>query len=936
MSIKYILWIMEQITWTNILYLKSYQNVPQPQQYTCQYIEPNRDEQIRTLPLKHIIFQKEHNHIMRIVKASLIFLILLCNIAVWTQEEPKVDPAKSSSIPEEETKKLEVQFYPLILVQEQGEKHSFQADIARLMDIIVNALYTHKEVFLRELISNASDALDKIRYLSIKDPSVLGDNKELKIMIEFNKEDKTISVTDTGIGMTKEDLVKNLGTVAKSGTAAFAEALSKGDINNLIGQFGVGFYSTYLVAKKVVVTSKNNDDDQHIWISQAGSSFSVIKDPNGNTLGRGTRVTIYLKDDAIEYVEQDTIKELAKRYSEFINYPIYIRMQKQITKEVEEEEPEKKEEEKQAEEAKKTEENVEVTEEKKEEKKEEEKKKKTVTETVWDWELVNDQKALWLRNKDEITEEEYNSFFKSLTKAAEDPLTYTHIKAEGDIEFKSILYVPTAAPYDLFENYYGRSKAIRLYVKRVLITDEFEELMPRYMNFIKGVLDSDDLPLNVNREQLQQQKVLKVITKKLVRSVIKMLENLARGKDTSAAKNKEESEEEEEEKTETPTNDTAPNSTEKYNKFWQNFGKNIKLGIIEDSSNRNSLSKLLRFYTTKSLDKLISLDDYLSRKKPKQDIIYYLAGDNKETLFKSPLLQKLKNNDIEVLLLEDPIDEYCMNSLSEYEQNRIQNAAKGDLKLFEDAETEKKKLKKLQDMYKPLTDWWRKHLGKKVEKVDVATRLTESPCVISTSEYGYSANMERISRSQAFANQDKMAGYLLARKTLEINPAHPIIKKLLDKVKEAGSADPDISVVEMSDVLFDSALLNSGFTIEDSTTYFDKIEKIVRKGFEIAEDEKIEEPAIELEEDEPKAEESSSGAEGEEKKEEEPKKEDLQQRAIILRFATQSALSFNVYWHMIVITILFICYKLLSEASLESSINRHLRSRTPRSYSSLS
>ena len=385
------------------------------------------------------------------------------------------------------------------------------------MDIIINALHTHKEVFLRELISNGSDALDKIRYLSIKDPEILGDVKELKVTIEYNKEDKTVSVTDTGIGMTKEELVKNLGTVAKSGTAAFSEALSKGDVNNLIGQFGVGFYSTYLVAKKVVVTSKSNNDDQYIWVSQAGSSFSVIKDPKGNTLGRGTRVTVYLKDDAIEFIEQDTLKNLAKRYSEFINYPIQILVQKQVTKEVEEEpksedetkpektdeETEKKEEEEEEDE---DEDKVEVTEEEKEEHKEEP-KKKTITETVWDWELVNQEKALWLRNKDEIKEDEYNNFYKSLTKGTDNPLTYTHVKAEGDIEFKSILYVPESAPYDIFENYYGKSKAIKLYVKRVLVTDEFEELLPRYMNFIRGVLDSDDLPLNVNREQLQQQNV---------------------------------------------------------------------------------------------------------------------------------------------------------------------------------------------------------------------------------------------------------------------------------------------------------------------------------------------------------------------------------------------------------------------------------------------
>ncbi len=501
-----------------------------------------------------------------------------------------------------------------------------------------------------------------------------------------------------------------------------------------------------------------------------------------------------------------------------------------------------------------------MKEEKKSEGKGEEKKKKTVTETVWQWELINEQKAIWLRNKEDVTEEEYISFYKSLTKGTEEPLAHTHVKAEGDIEFKAVLYVPSTMPYDLFENYYGRSKAIRLYVKRVLITEEFEELMPRYLNFVKGVLDSDDLPLNVNREQLQQQKVLKVITKKMVRSALKMLEGLA--KNETEPENEKDEDDDDEDKaknvtksvnaTKAETNKTV-NETGKYEKFWHNFGKNIKLGVIEDSANRNVLSKLLRFYSTKRMDKMTSLDEYIARKKEKQDVIYYMAGDNKETLFKSPLIQKLKNHDIEVLLLDDSIDEYCMNSLAEYEKLRIQNAAKGDVKFFEDTEAdkarEKRKQKKLQEMYKPLTDWWTKHLAKKVERVEVATRLTESPCAVSTSEYGYSANMEKISRAQAFANKNQAGNYLTARKTLEINPGHPIIKKLLEKVKEAGAAEPEESVAEFTDVLFDTAMLNSGFSMEDPSTYFEKMEHIVRKGFNVADNEKVEEPYVNITEE---------------------------------------------------------------------------------------
>jgi heat shock protein 90kDa beta len=408
------------------------------------------------------------------------------------------------------------------------------------MDIIINSLYTKKEVFIRELISNASDALDKVRFVALQNPEFLGNTPQLEIMIDFDFDAKTVSITDTGIGMTKAELIKNLGTVAKSGTTAFLEAMGKGDSLNLIGQFGVGFYSAFLVANKVVVASKSNDDEQHVWTSTADAKFFVTKDPRGDTLGRGTRVTLHLKDDAVEYVEQDKIKNLVKKYSEFIQYPIKLFVSKEVRKQVEEEEEAKSEEETKTEDEIKDEGEKEETEETKEP------KTKTVTEQVWEWETINEIKAIWLRDKSEITEEEYNSFYKTITKDHENPLAYTHFTAEGEIEFKSILYIPSQAPYDLFENYYGRSSALKLYVRRVLITEEFEELMPRYLNFIKGVVDSDDLPLNVSREQLQQLKMIKVMSKKLVRKAIEMIRALAEEEE-------EEDDEEEEDEEETTT-----------------------------------------------------------------------------------------------------------------------------------------------------------------------------------------------------------------------------------------------------------------------------------------------------------------------------------------------------------------------------------------------
>jgi len=387
------------------------------------------------------------------------------------------------------------------------------------MDIIINSLYTKKEVFIRELISNASDALDKVRFISVSDPDYLATAPELEIKIDFDYDAKTISITDTGVGMSKAELIKNLGTVAKSGTTAFLEAMGQGENMSLIGQFGVGFYSAFLVANKVVVTSKANDDEQHIWTSTADSKFFLTKDPRGDTLGRGTRVTLHLKDDAVEFVEQDKIKNLVKKYSEFINYPIRLYLSRDEKVQVPEDTPDNMamkvtrydddgneiiEDDVIETEEKEEKDEMEVTDDGEEEASEEseEPKMKTITQQVWDWEIINDIKAIWTRGREDITEEEYMNFYKTISKDPEDPLAYTHFRAEGEIDFKSILYIPSSAPFDLFENYYGKSSALKLYVRRVLITEEFEDLMPRYLNFIKGVVDSDDLPLNVSREQL--------------------------------------------------------------------------------------------------------------------------------------------------------------------------------------------------------------------------------------------------------------------------------------------------------------------------------------------------------------------------------------------------------------------------------------------------
>lgn len=441
-------------------------------------------------------------------------LLLTIDVAVAiTEDENEMslrDAGSSKERPKLDAYDLDKE--TLAEVESSGEGFNFNADVTRLMDIVINSLYTKKEVFIRELISNASDGLDKARFLSLQDPDYLKDEEDLTIKIDFDYDMKAISITDTGIGMTKAELIKNLGTVAKSGTTAFIEAIGAQqgtDGMSMIGQFGVGFYSSFLVANKVQVISKSVDDEQHIWTSTADARFSVSKDPRGNTLGRGTRVTLFLKDESAEFVEQDKVKNLVKKYSEFINYPIsmYASHEEQFEVEDHEEVPvnvaDSDEEEIIGE---KSEDKFEILTE--EETGEEqqigdiEPKMKTVTQQLWEWELLNEIQAIWLRPKEEISDDDYNNFYKSISKDSQDPLAWTHFKAEGEIDFKAILYLPRAADYDLFDNYYAHSSALKLYVRRVLIMEEFEDLMPRYLSFIKGVVDSDDLPLNISREQL--------------------------------------------------------------------------------------------------------------------------------------------------------------------------------------------------------------------------------------------------------------------------------------------------------------------------------------------------------------------------------------------------------------------------------------------------
>ncbi|KAG9339927.1 hypothetical protein JZ751_022240 [Albula glossodonta] len=660
-------------------------------------------------------------------------------------------------------------------IREKSEKHIFQAEVNRMMKLIINSLYKNKEVspaqgdipshsmeftanitfydscsrqfienifiFLRELISNASDALDKIRLLSLTNDDALAGNEELTVKIKSDKEKNMLHITDTGIGMTKEDLVKNLGTIAKSGTSEFLNKMTEmqtegQSTSELIGQFGVGFYSAFLVADRVIVTSKHNNGTQHIWESDS-NEFSVIEDPRGDTLGRGTTITLVMKEEATDFLELETIKNLVKKYSQFINFPIYVWSSKTETVEEPIDEDEAEAEAEKKDDA--TEDEAEVEEE--EEDKDKPKTKK-VEKTVWDWELMNDIKPIWQRPAKEVEEDEYKAFYKTFSRDTDEPMSHIHFTAEGEVTFKSILFVPATAPRGLFDEYGSKKNDfIKLFVRRVFITDDFHDMMPKYLNFVKGV----------------------VIRKKLVRKTLDMIKKIAE---------------------------------EQYNeKFWKEFGTNIKLGVIEDHSNRTRLAKLLRFQTSHSESGHSSLEQYVERMKEKQDKIYFMAGTSR----------------------------------------------------------------------------------KEIEKAVLSQRLTNSPCALVASQYGWSGNMERIMKAQAYqTGKDISTNYYASqKKTLEINPKHPLIKEMLKRV-QADAEDQTAS--DLAVVLFETATLRSGYQLADTKAYGDRIERMLRLSMNVDLNEQVEEEpeeeAEEAAEEEEAEDEEEVKAEGEEDEETETTEKD--------------------------------------------------------------
>ncbi|MES1910588.1 MAG: hypothetical protein MHM6MM_003160 [Cercozoa sp. M6MM] len=690
-----------------------------------------------------------------------------------------------------------------------GETFKFESETQRMLQILVHSLYSKRDVFLRELISNANDALAKLRHAALTDSSVLEADSNLEIRVSFDKENNTVTIRDTGCGMTKEELVKNLGTLAYSATAKFAEELENAEnaeaAASQIGQFGVGFYSAFLVADSVVVNSVSyKDDTQHTWVSNADGTFKVAE--TENTLGRGTEIVLKLKERDQEFLDADLLEKTVKHYSEFVEFPVQLQVEEQVE--------------------------VEVPEETEGEDEEAEEKTKTVTETQLKWRRVNSQAPVWRRQPDEISDEDYAQFFRSISggTSAGEPAMRTHFKTEGQTAITGLLFVPDKAPMGMYDNYYSKKSSVRLYVRRVLLNDEFEDLLPRYLSFVRGVVDADDLPINVNRETLQESKVMRVISRKLTRKALDMLKRLAQEEIDELSPPEQEEGEEESEASDEEEEKEVKTPQKRYTKFFKEFGKSVKLGVMEDQANRKRLLPLLRFQTTTSDGELVSLDSYVERMKENQKDIYFIADQSIEQLEGSPFLDRFRALGLEVLYATDPLDEYVFQQVTEYDGHRIVSITKEGLKLPSVAEDLKPRLEKFQsnkqEELKPLCDWMKELFSGQVDKVEVGFDLVDAPAAVVTAQWGWSANMARIAQAQAFGGEAQQ--WMMPRKTLQLNWRHPVVTQLAEIYSENNK-----EAESMANLLLDAALVSSGFTHEAPAKFASRIYEVLQLGLKL-------------------------------------------------------------------------------------------------------
>ncbi len=624
------------------------------------------------------------------------------------------------------------------------ETHQFKTEIQQLLNLIINSLYSNKDIFLRELISNASDAIDKLRFKSQTEPELLADDPEFKIKITADKDNGILIVSDNGIGMTHDEVLENIGTIAKSGTAAFLEALEQSKSHEglspeLIGQFGVGFYSSFIVAKKVTLITKAAGQNTAVrWESTGDGSFT-IEETTRDT--RGTDIILDLKKtekDEEDYTDEWTIRRIVKQHSDFVSYPIAM--------DVEKDEPIPEEEQILDKDGKPV---------------------GDTTRKVIQEETLNSMKAIWLKNKAEVTDEEHTEFYKHLSHDWHPPLTHLHLKMEGTTEYHVLLYIPSKAPFDMFSP--DRKHGLQLYCKRVFIMEDCKELIPDYFSFIKGVVDAPDLNLNISREILQQDLLVRNIRKNLVKKVFGLLSDMER---------------------------------EKFEEFYNEFGQVLKTGIHTDFENKDKIADLILYKTTKSDGKYVSLKEYVERMKPDQKDIYFITGDSLSAILNSPHIEALKEKDYEVLLMTDPVDEWVTMSLTEYSGKPFKSAEKGDLDLDKPDETQKNE-------YSTLFEHIKKRLDDKVKEVKVSTRLKDSVACLSGEAYDMSAYMEKILKSTGQQVPE-------TKRVLEVNVAHPVmvkIKDLFEKNKESETIN------EYSDLLFDMAVISEGGKIENPAKF---------------------------------------------------------------------------------------------------------------------